>query len=199
MAQKRYEVTLTEDEETALHAIINKGKCGAQKRKRVQVPLLASEGHTDEAAAERADMRFFFGEGGEIEDLRKRLVENGFESSLEGKPRGHRPRVLSGEYEARLIALVCGPAPEGYARRALRLLEDRRVTLEGTDGKTVFRETIRRTLKKAQLLLGRTGNGVSFFHPHISLPPPQKKSNPKKIQPIHPKKQKTQRKRTGSL
>jgi hypothetical protein len=80
-----------------------------------------------------------------IEDLRKRFVENGFESSLEGKPHGHRPRVLSGKDEARLIALACGPAPEGYVRRALRLLEDRRVRLEGADGKTVFRETIRRT------------------------------------------------------
>jgi hypothetical protein len=29
MAQKRYKVTLTEDEETVLHAIINKGKRGA--------------------------------------------------------------------------------------------------------------------------------------------------------------------------
>jgi transposase len=128
MAQKRYKVTLTEDEETTLHAIINKGKRGAQKRKRAQAPLLANEGHTDEAAAERTDMSV---RG--MEDLRKRFVENGFESSLEGKPRGHRPRALSGEDEARLIALVCGPAPEGYARRALRLLEDRRVTLEGTD------------------------------------------------------------------
>jgi hypothetical protein len=79
MAQKRYKVTLTEDEETALHAVINKGKRGAQKRKRAQVPLLASEGHTDEAAAERADMSV---RG--MEDLRKRFVENGFESSLNG-------------------------------------------------------------------------------------------------------------------
>jgi hypothetical protein len=56
MAQKRYKVTLMEDEETTLHAVINKGKRGAQKRKRAQVLLLASEGHTDEAVAERADM-----------------------------------------------------------------------------------------------------------------------------------------------
>jgi hypothetical protein len=84
MAQKRYKVTLTEDEETTLHIIINKGKRGAQKRKQAQALLLANEGHTDEAAAEWAVMSV---RG--IEDLRKRFVENGFESSLEGKPRGH--------------------------------------------------------------------------------------------------------------
>jgi hypothetical protein len=32
MAQKRYKVILTKDEETTLHAVINKGKRGAQKR-----------------------------------------------------------------------------------------------------------------------------------------------------------------------
>jgi transposase len=96
---------MTEDEETTLHAVINKGKYGTQKRKRAQAPLLASEGYTDEAAAERADMSV---RG--IEDLRKRFVENGFESSLEKKPRGHRPCVLSGEDGARLIGM-CSPPP----------------------------------------------------------------------------------------
>jgi transposase len=42
-----------------------------------------------------------------IENLRQRFVEDGFEVTLEGKPRGHRPRALTGEDDARLIALVC--------------------------------------------------------------------------------------------
>jgi transposase len=83
-----------------------------------------------------------------VEALRQRFVEDGFETTLEGKPRGHRPRALAGEDEARLIALVCGPAPEGSARWTLRLLADAWVALEHTDTKTVSRETIRRTLKK---------------------------------------------------
>jgi hypothetical protein len=95
-----------------------------------------------------------------IEGLRQRFVEEGFVVTLEGKPRGHRPRVLSGEDEARRITLVCGPVPEGYARRTLRLLEDRWVSLENTDAETVSRETIRRTLKKTRLNPGKTGNGV---------------------------------------
>jgi transposase len=78
----------------------------------------------------------------------RRFVEEGFETALEGKPRGRRPCALTGEDEARLIALVCGPAPEGGARWTLRLLADVWATLEHTDTKAASYETIRRTVKK---------------------------------------------------
>jgi transposase len=155
MSQKRYLVTLTEDEEKFLHDIINKGKHGAGKRKRAQALLRAHEGYTDEIIAERADMSV---RG--IAYLRQRFVEEGFEAALEGKPRGHRPRALTGEDEARLITLVCGPAPEGYARWTLRLLADTWVTLGNADTKKVSREAIRQTLKKTNLNPGKTGNGA---------------------------------------
>jgi transposase len=155
MAQKIYRVTLKADEEKLLHDIINKGKQGAQKRKRAQALLLANEGYTDEVIAERTGMH-----RRGIEGLRQRFVEDGFELTLAGKPRGHRPRVLSGEDEARLITLVCGSAPDGCARWTLQLLEDQWVPRENTDAKTVSRETIRRTLKKTRYSPGKTGNGV---------------------------------------
>jgi transposase len=147
MPQKRYRVTLTDDEEKTLRDIVNKGKHGAQKRKRAQALLLANEGYTDEMIADRTGMH-----RRGIEELRQRFVEDGFEITLAGKARGHRPRSLTGEDEARLIALVCGPAPEGCARWTLQLLEDAWVTLEYTDAKTVSRETIRQALKKTRLM-----------------------------------------------
>ncbi|MDR1904281.1 MAG: hypothetical protein LBQ88_18600 [Treponema sp.] len=70
--------------------------------------LLAGQGYTDEAVAERAGMH-----RRGIEGIRQRFVEEGFEATLEGKERGHRQRSIQGEAEARLIALVCGPVPEG--------------------------------------------------------------------------------------
>jgi transposase len=152
---KKYKVTLTEGEQAHLHEIMDKGKQGAQKRKRAQALLLANEGYTDEVIAERVGMHY---RG--IEGLRQRFVEDGFETTLEGKPRGHRPRALTGEDEARLITLICGPVPEWCARWTLRLLEDTWVSLENTDAKTVSRETIRRTLKKTRLNPGKTRNGV---------------------------------------
>ncbi|MDR2052870.1 MAG: helix-turn-helix domain-containing protein [Treponema sp.] len=113
MAEKKYLVTLTKDEENLLRNIINKGKHAAQKRKRAQALLLAHEGYTGEAIAERAGMH-----RRGIEGLRQRFVEDGFEVSLEGKERGHRPRVLNGEDEARLAALVCmDECPKQLIRR----------------------------------------------------------------------------------
>jgi hypothetical protein len=65
-----------------------------------------------------------------------------------------------GTDEARLIAPACGPVPEGYARRTLRLLRDKRAALEHTGAKEVPHETIRQTLKKTNLNPGCGRNGV---------------------------------------
>jgi hypothetical protein len=96
-----------------------------------------------------------------LEQLRERFVEEGFETTLNGKRKGHRPRSIQGEDEARLIALACGPKPEGRTRWTLRLLAETWTTLAHTDTKTVSYETIRRTLKKTKLNLGGVRSGVS--------------------------------------
>ncbi|MDR2134759.1 MAG: helix-turn-helix domain-containing protein, partial [Treponema sp.] len=91
-----------------------KGNTALKNANSSQALLLANEGHTDDMIADRTGMH-----RRGIEELRKRFVEDGFDITLAGKPRGHRPRSLTGEDEARLIALVCGPAPEGCARWTL--------------------------------------------------------------------------------
>jgi transposase len=114
--------------------------------------LLCDEQFTDAEIAEWVGMH-----RRGVEELRQRFVEEGFEVTLEGKPAGHRPRAIQGEDEARLIALVCSPKPDGYDHWTLRLLSDRFVTLEN---KKVSREAIRKTLKKTNLNSGKNGNGV---------------------------------------
>jgi Homeodomain-like domain len=57
-----------------------------------------------------------------------------------------RPTKLDGAQEARLIAIACGPAPEGRARWTLRLLADKLVELEVVE--SIGTETVRQTLKK---------------------------------------------------
>ncbi|MDR3341183.1 MAG: hypothetical protein LBT14_00065 [Treponema sp.] len=68
---------------------------------------------------------------------------------------------MQGEDEARLVALVCSPKPDGYDHWSLRLIRDTWVTLEGTTTKEVSHETIRQTLKKTNVNPGKTRNGVS--------------------------------------
>jgi hypothetical protein len=88
MSEKRYRATLTTEEETLLRDIINRGKHGARKRRRAQALLCAHEGCTDTMPAERTGMQ-----RRSVEALRQRFVEEGFETTLEGKPRGCRPTV----------------------------------------------------------------------------------------------------------
>jgi transposase len=118
---KKYIVTLTDSGKKLLETILNKGKHSAEKRKRARALVLANEQMTDEEIAERAGMR-----RRGVEQLRQRFVEDGFETTPEGKPRGHRQRAIQGEDEARLIALVCGKAPDGYDHWTLQLLADTR-------------------------------------------------------------------------
>ena len=83
-----------------------------------------------------------------VERTRRQLVEEGFEAVLTRKynPRCAPPRIFDGVAEAKLIALACGPAPEGYAKWSLRLLEEKVVELNIVD--KVSDNTIGRTLKK---------------------------------------------------
>ena len=83
-----------------------------------------------------------------VENVRQRLVTEGFDIALHGKKRDTPPREkrLDGEQEAKVIALRLGPAPKGFANWSLRLLAERAVALEIVD--TVSHETIRQTLKK---------------------------------------------------
>jgi hypothetical protein len=65
--------------------------------------------------------------------------------------------VLTGEQEAKIIALRLGPPPKGYANWTLRLLAERVVELELAE--SVSYETIRLTLKKTRLRDARSSTG----------------------------------------
>ena len=83
-----------------------------------------------------------------MENLRRRLVESGFDEALSGRKRATPPttKLLDGKQEAKIIATRLGPPPKGYANWTLRLLARKVVELEIAD--TVSYETVRRTLKK---------------------------------------------------
>ena len=83
-----------------------------------------------------------------MENLRKRLVMEGFALALDGKKREEPPTPckLDGEAEAKLIAMRLGKPPAGYGHWTLRLLADELVELEVVD--SISHETVRKTLKK---------------------------------------------------
>ena len=143
---KKYVVRLTDEERETLRGVVKKLSGSSQKVRRAQMLLKADAdgpGWTDVRIADAFDCR-----RQTVENLRKRLVTEGFDVALNGKQRTTPPRqkVLDGEQEAKVIALRLGPAPEGYGNWSLRLLADRVVELQIVE--SISHETIRQTLKK---------------------------------------------------
>ncbi len=144
--QKKYVVRLTDEERGALEQVVKKLKGTSQKVRRAQILLKADANGpnwTDQQIAEAYSCRTKT-----VENVRQRLVERGFEETLNAKKRETPPRekLLNGAQEARIIATRLGPPPKGYANWTLRLLARKVVELEIVD--SVSRETVRRTLKK---------------------------------------------------
>ncbi|QGJ68616.1 Winged helix-turn helix [Planctomycetales bacterium 10988] len=144
--QKKYVVRLSKSERERLTDVCRKLKGSSQQVRRAQILLKADvrgPNWTDARIAEAFGCRVQT-----VENLRKRLVTEGFEIALSGKPRESPPRkkVLDGKQEAKVIALRLGKPPEGYASWSLRLLAEQVVELGLVD--SISHETVRQTLKK---------------------------------------------------
>ena len=148
IAVKKYVVELSAEERGRLEAMVRAGKNSAQFLTRARILLKADvsdagEGWSDSAIAAALDTSI-----NNIGRLRRRLVEEGLDGALARKynPNSARRRIFDGAAEAKLIALACSPAPEGFARWSLRLLEEKVIELNIVD--KASDNTIGRTLKK---------------------------------------------------
>ena len=141
---KKYVVRLTDEERQTLRQVVGKFKGSSQKVRRAQVLLKADAegpGWTDAQIADAFGCRTKT-----VENIRQRLVTEGFEVTLNGHPKAPCPKLLDGEQEAKLIVLRLGTPPPGFANWSLRLLAERVVALEIVEA--ISYETVRRTLKK---------------------------------------------------
>jgi len=156
---KKYVVKLGAEERERLEAMICAGKHPAQSLTRARILLEADvseagEGWSDSTISAALDTSI-----NNIGRTRRRLVEEGLEAALTRKynPNSARPRIFDGAAEAKLIALTCSPAPEGFARWSLRLLEEKVVELNIVE--KASDNTIGRTLKKTSSSPTAIGNG----------------------------------------
>jgi transposase len=155
----RYKVTLTENERKELEALTRKGKTQARKFILARALLLCDAGPLG-PAWNVADVASALGVTSRtIEHLKKRFVEDGIEAALERKAREKPPRdvIFDGAFEARLVALACSQAPEGYRRWTVRLLADKVVELNLAP--SVSHMTVQRVLKKMNLNLTSANTG----------------------------------------
>jgi hypothetical protein len=148
---KKYVITLTEEERTQLETMLAKGKAAARKLTHARILLKADSSPggpnwTDARISEALEV-----DASTVANARERFVLESFEVALQGySTRNHRQRRIDGECEARLIAALCGPAPEGYARWSLRLLADKAVEMEIID-EPISYETVRQALQANEL------------------------------------------------
>jgi Homeodomain-like domain len=143
--QKKYVVRLSDSERNALGRLISKRRVSGREVLRARVLLKADAGGPcwrDVEIARAFDCRIKT-----VENIRERFVTEGFEIALNGKLKSRvRGKVLSGDKEAKIIALRLGPPPKGFANWTLRLLAEQAVALEIVE--SVSHETLRGTLKK---------------------------------------------------
>jgi hypothetical protein len=159
IAVKKYVVKLSAEERERLEALVRAGKSPAQLLTRARILLKADVSAAGEGWSDRAISAALDTSVNNVARTRQQLVEEGFEATLSRKynPNSARPRIFDGAAEAKLIALACSPAPEGFARWSLRLLEEKVVELNIVE--KASDNTIGRTLKKTSLNRTAIGNG----------------------------------------
>ena len=142
MPQKKYLVTLNDEERAQLEQLLHSGTHAPRTVTRARMLLKAAEGWEDCAIATALAVG-----RATVERLRQRFVEEGLGALAERPRPGTHPK-LDAKAEVRLIAEACSDAPEGRKRWTLYLLAERVVALGLAESYSY--ESVRRVLKKAR-------------------------------------------------
>ena len=144
---QKYHVRLSADERKIAREIMGGEKTSKTVRKRCHVLLQADESAGKPATQEEIAMRCGVSNV-TVYTVIKEYDTQGIAYCL--RKRIHatppNPPIVTGEKEARIVALACGEAPEGRSRWTVRLLAEKVVELGIMEA--VSHETIRTTLKK---------------------------------------------------
>ena len=146
MPAKIYRVNLTKKDRIHLEKLTTKGTISIRKYKRASILLYSDESNPDCCLTDFEICRILGVSKTTTARIRQRFVESGIKNALNERPRPGKPKKITGKDEAKIIALACSDAPEGYARWSLRLLANKLVTLE--IDKPVSHMAIQRILKK---------------------------------------------------
>jgi hypothetical protein len=130
MKRNKYHVKLTAAERERLLEITKKGSHPARQIIRANVLLRMDENGADKAIAGQEAIAAQCGcRTSLVYRVSKQYAREGIERVLNRKARQTPPvpPIVTGEVEAKIIALCCGEPPAGYSRWTLRLLGSRAV------------------------------------------------------------------------
>lgn len=150
----RYTIKLIKSEVEELMSIINKGSHTSQTFRTAYILLNCDEGKYSEKVTNEQISKVLKVGMRTIDRVKKKFIEEGFESSLERRPTTREyDRKTDGDVEAKLVTLCCSEPPKGFAKWSLRLLADKMVELKYVE--SISHVTVRSVLKKTNLSLGK--------------------------------------------
>ena len=152
----RYTIKLKQTEVESLTKIINKGKHTTQAYRGAYILLNSDKGdYSKDKTITNAEICKVLKVGERtIDRIKKKFIEEGFESVLERRPSSQRyKKKIDGDLEAKLVTLCCSTPPKGYAKWSLRLLADQMVELNYVD--YISHVSVGEVLKKTNLNLGK--------------------------------------------
>jgi len=149
---KKYVVKLTEEERLIIFKTADSKTMPKTIRRRCNVLLLADTSVGRSISQEEISVRCGISDVCVYQTV-KDYCTRGIEYVLRRREHKNPPRkpVVTGENEARIIALSCGEPPEGFSRWTVRMLTSRIMELEIVP--SIGRETVRSLLKKHNLSL----------------------------------------------
>ncbi|MCA1555840.1 MAG: helix-turn-helix domain-containing protein [Acidobacteria bacterium] len=141
MTRTAQPIKLPKNELRSLITIIKRGTTRARTQTRARILDLLHRGQHPQAisSALQVSLQTIF-------NVKRRYLSEGFEAALFDKARSGRPVRIDGAQRAKITALACATAPEGYARWSLRLLADKAVELQLCD--SVSHNAVKEILKK---------------------------------------------------
>jgi hypothetical protein len=155
--EKIYRVTLTDSERQDLQALLERRSAKSLPVKHAYI-LLAADEHGPHKWDDRCIRETYHVSRSLVERTRRRFVEEGLQVAVWGKQREvFKEKMLTGEVEAKLVALRCSQPPSGYAKWSMQLLADRMVELEYVEH--MSRESARQMLKKTNSSPGGSNHG----------------------------------------
>ena len=150
---EKQHLELTKQDKDFLHTLLSKGELSVKKMKRSTALLELDKGKTFIEVQGIVNVSY-----PTLLSWAKKYKAEGL-TFLDDKPRSGRRPGISPEERAKITALACSEAPEGYARWSLRLLADKVVELEIVESIS-FRH-VGNILKKTNYNPIEKGSGVS--------------------------------------